>query len=155
MNIETKKLLYTFLNFIILIFTDYKINTHKTLHINSSYHIHDYIIGLFFISFIIYCIIYFVNILLKKDANNNEIMSVWNQINTNGSLFVILSILYFKVMPVKIITVILLFLLIIIYYPLTEYINNYILNENYKPNTNDLLKEINYTGQQIFNINYK
>jgi len=155
MNIETKKLLYTFLNFIILIYTDYKLNTHKTLHISSLWHIDDYIIGLFFISFIIYCVIYFVNILLKKDANNNEIMSIWNQINTNGSLFVILGILYFKVMPVKIITIILLFLIIIIYYPLTEYINNYILNENYKPNTNDLLKAIDYTERRNFNINDK
>ena len=153
MDIETKKLLYTFINFILLIFTDYKINTHKTLHITSSYYIHDYIIGLFFISFIIYCIIYFINILLKKNANTNKIMSVWNQINTNGSLFVIISILYFKIMPFKIITIILLILLIIIYYPLIEYINNYILNENYKPNTNDLLKAINYSEQGIYDIN--
>jgi hypothetical protein len=82
-------------------------------------------------------------------------MSVWNQINTNGSLFVILGVIYFKVMPVKIITIILLFLLIIIYYPLNEYINNYILNENYKPNTNDLLKAINYTEQGNYFINDK
>ena len=147
MKVEYKKLAYTFVVYIILMFINYKINIHETLHINKSSYIQDYTIGLFFISFVIYCVVYFINIILKNDVfNSDSFMSIWNQINTNGSLFVILFMLYFKLMPLNVITVILLLLLIIIYYPIIEYTNNYILNKSYVPNLNDLLRAIYYSN---------
>jgi hypothetical protein len=147
MKVEYRKLAYTFIVYIILIFINHKININKTLYISNSSYIQDYIIGLFFISFIIYIVVYIVNIILKNDTFNSEsIMSTWNQINTNGSLFVILFMLYFKVMPLNVITVILLLLLIIIYYPIIEYTNNYILNTSFVPNLDDLSRAIRYTN---------
>jgi hypothetical protein len=147
MKVEYRKLIYTFIVYIILAFINYKLNSHKTLYINKSSYIQDYVIGIFFISFIIYCVVYFINIILKNDAFNlDSTMSIWNQINTNGSLFVILFLLYFKIMPFNVITIILLLIIIIIYYPLIEYINNYTLNESYRPNLDDLSRAISYTN---------
>jgi len=149
MNNVNKKLLYSLVNYIILLLVNYNIDIKM-----SSDHltIKDYIIGGFFLSFIIYCFAYFIS--LKLNNNNftyNAFMSIWNQINTNGALFVIVSLLYFKVLPVKLLYVILFILIIIVYYPLTNYISNYILNESYNPNPQDILKAINYSE----NFNYK
>lgn len=147
MKVEYRRLIYTFIVYIILAFINHKLNSHETLLINKSSYIQDNIIGLFFISFIIYCIVYFINIILKNDAfNTDSTMSIWNQVNTNGSLFVILFLLYFKIMPFNVITFVLLLIIIIIYYPLIEYTNNYTLNKSYEPNLNDLIRAIDYTN---------
>jgi hypothetical protein len=152
MKVEYKNLIYTFTVYIILAFINYKLNTHQTLYINRSSYIQDDVIGLFFISFVIYCIVYFINIILKNDAfNSDSIMSIWNQVNTNGSLFVILFLLYFKIMPFNAITFILLLIIIVIYYPLIEYTNNSTLNELYKPNLNDFSRAIDYTNNLSMN----
>jgi hypothetical protein len=80
-------------------------------------------------------------------------MSIWNQVNTNGSLFIIVAALYFKVMPMKSITIMLLLVIIIVFYPLIEYLNNYMLNESFTPNLNDCLKAVDYSSREIFDIN--
>jgi len=152
MNIQDKQLLHTLSHFIILTFINYEFDISKTLLINKSSYIQDYIIGLLFLSFIIYCIIYYGNIILKND-NSNPYMSIWNQINVNGSLFIIVTALYFKIMPMKIITIILLLVILIIFYPLNEYVENYILNESFTPNMNDCLKAIDYSSRNVFDIN--
>jgi hypothetical protein len=140
-------IIYTLIIYISLIFVNYKFNTNETLYINKSSYIQDYAIGFFFISFIIYCIVYIFNIVLKNDNFNSDlIMSSWNQINTNGSLFIILILLYFKIMPFNGITLLLLFFIIVIYYPLIEYSNNYIYNDLYLPNLKDLSRAIHYSG---------
>lgn len=144
---EYRKLIYTFCVYAILSFINYKLNTHETLLINRSSYIQDNVIGVVFISFIIYCGVYFVNIILKNDSfNADSIMSIWNQINTNGSLFIMLSLLYFKIMPFNTITFILLIIIVAIYYPLIEYISNFMLNESYSPNLDDLSRAIYYTS---------
>jgi hypothetical protein len=146
MLVRDKNLIYTFITYISLIYVNYKFDTHETLYINKSSYIQDYIIGLFFISFIIYCIVYIFNTILKyDDFNSDSIMSSWNQINTNGSLFIILVVLYFKIMPFNIVTFILLFNIIIIYYPLIEYANNFLYNESFSANINDLSRAIQYS----------
>jgi hypothetical protein len=92
-----------------------------------------------------------INIL--KNDNSNPYMSIWNQINVNGSLFIIVSALYFKIMPMKIITIILLLVILIVFYPLNEYVENYVLNETFTPNINDCLKAIEYSSRKVFDIN--
>ena len=56
-------LINTFITYIILFYINHKFNTSETLFINKSSYIQDYAIGIFFVSFIIYCIVYFFNII--------------------------------------------------------------------------------------------
>lgn len=154
MSYREKNIIYTLVTYIILIYINYKFDTHETLFINKSSYIQDNVIGLFFLSFIIYSIVYFFNIILNNNNfNSDSFMSSWNQINTNGSLFIILVLLYFKIMPANIVTIILLLYIIIIYYPLIEYSNNYIYNELFTFNLNDLSRAINYSTAMENNNN--
>jgi hypothetical protein len=139
-------LINTFITYIILFYINHKFNTSETLFINKSSYIQDYAIGIFFVSFIIYCIVYFFNIIVDdNDYNSDSFMSSWNQVNTNGSLFIILVLLYFKIIPFKVITIILLLIIIVVYYPLIQYANNnYLYNDLYKPNLDDLSRALDY-----------
>jgi hypothetical protein len=80
----------------------------------------------------------------NDDSNSDSFMSSWNQVNTNGSLFIILILLYFKIIPFKLITIALLFIIIVIYYPLIQYFNNYVFNDSYTPNLDDLSRALDY-----------
>jgi hypothetical protein len=147
MKTEYQKLIYTFVIYFSLAFVNHRLNIHETLHINKSSHIQDNIIGLIIISLIIYCIVYAFNIMIKNDKfNSDSIMSTWNQINTNGSLFLILFLLYFKVMPFSTITFILLIIIISVYYPIIEYVYNTGLTNLYIPNFDDLSRAVYYSS---------
>lgn len=152
MKTEYKKLIYTFVIYFTLAYINHRLNIHETLHINKSSHIQDNIIGLIIISLIIYCIVYVFNVIINNEKfNSDSIMSTWNQINTNGSLFIILFLLYFKVMPINTITFILLIIIISTYYPIIEYIYNTGLTNLYIPNYDNLYRAIYYNNLYMKN----
>jgi len=127
----------------IIYFTNEYINNSATLTTSKHIKIEDNLLFIFIISFILFCGVYYYNILSHNpEMNTNSIITTWQQINYQGFLFISLFGLYIKLVPINIYSLLLYLTILTIYYPILEIINNYIYNSYYVPNNNDLFKAI-------------